>query len=326
MKSISLSSRRRFVSGAVILGVTFAAAPSGAFIAAQDRDPVKATITTGMIADAVRNVGGDLVEATALMGPGIDPHLYKPSAGDINRLGDAGIIFYNGLELEGRMGDTLAGMNRSGTLTVPVAESVPEELLLPSQDYPDQFDPHVWFDVTLWKYVVEAIAAALSEHAPDGSETFRANADTYLSHLDELDAYVLEQAGRVPEAQRVLVTAHDAFGYFGARYGFDVRGLQGLSTASEAGAGDIQDMAEFITAQEIRAIFVESSVPPATIEALQEACRSRGWDVQIGGELYSDAMGDDGTEEGTYIGMVRHNIDTIVPALLGKDADDEAAG
>lgn len=313
--------RRKAIGAAGVAIAGIAIAP-GAFrlAGAQDSDPIRVTATTGMVADAVRNVGGDRVEVESLMGPGIDPHLYKPSAGDINKLSDADMIFFNGLELEGRMGETLEGIGRSGKPVVAVAESVPEDHRLASQDYPDQFDPHVWFDVSLWTYVVDSIAAALSEQSPDDAETFRANADAYKARLDELDAYVMDQVGRVPEAQRVLVTAHDAFGYFGERYGFDVRGLQGLSTASEAGAGDIQEMAEFIAAQEIRAIFIESSVPPATIEALREACKSRGWDVQIGGELYSDAMGDEGTEEGTYLGMVRHNIDTIVPALLGETA------
>jgi manganese/zinc/iron transport system substrate-binding protein len=315
------TTRRQVVAGAALAAAGFAIHPAVRPLHAEEGDFIRVTATTGMVADAVRNVGGDRVAVESLMGPGIDPHLYKPTAGDINKLSDADVIFFNGLELEGRMGETLEGIGRSGTATVAVAESVPEENLLASQDYPDQFDPHVWFDVSLWKYVVDAITIALSEHAPDDAETFRANADAYLEQLDELDAYVVEQAERVPERQRVLVTAHDAFGYFGARYGFDVRGLQGLSTASEAGAGDIQEMAEFITAQEIRAVFVESSVPPSTIEALQEACRSRDWDVQIGGELYSDAMGDEGTEEGTYLGMVRHNIDTIVPALLGESGE-----
>ncbi|HLU35494.1 MAG TPA: zinc ABC transporter substrate-binding protein [Thermomicrobiales bacterium] len=310
--------RRRFIAGSGIALAAIASGTTSLQSAAADDATIKATITTGMIADGVRNVGGDLVEATALMGPGIDPHLYKPTAGDINRLSDADIILYNGLQLEGRMGDTLEGISRSGKPVVAVAEAVPEEDRLASQDYEDQYDPHVWFDVSLWKHVVEEITAALSELSPDHAETFRSNADEYQAQLDELDAYVMEQAERVPQEQRVLVTAHDAFGYFGDRYGFDVRGLQGLSTATEAGAKDIQEMADFIAASEIRAIFVESSVPPATIEALQAACQAKGWDVAIGGELFSDAMGDEGTEEGTYIGMVRHNIDTIVPALLGE--------
>lgn len=314
-------SRRRVISGAALTlaALTVSAPAPGNRVLAQDK--IRITTTIGMITDTVRNVGGDRVEVTGLMGPGVDPHLYRPSAGDINALGDADIIFYGGLELEGRLTDTLEMINRSGTPTIPVSESVPTEHLRASETYEDQYDPHVWFDVTLWKYVVEVISETLSEHSPDDAELFQGNADAYLTQLDELDAYVLEQADRLPEDQRVLITAHDAFGYFGERYGFEVRGLQGISTASEAGASDIQDLADFIAEMQIRAIFVESSVPPATVEAVQEACRARGWDVQIGGELFSDAMGQDGTEEGTYIGMVRHNIDTIASALLGEDAE-----
>lgn len=181
-------------------------------------------------------------------------------------------------------------------------------------------DPHIWFDVSLWALALDGVIARMAETFPDDAETFQTNGAAYRTELEALDAYVREQAARVPEAQRVLITAHDAFAYFGQAYGFEVRGLQGISTASEAGAGDVQALIDFIVERQIGAIFVESSVSPATIEAVREGCRARGWDVVIGGQLFSDAMGEAGTPEGTYIGMVTHNIDTIVGALLGSPA------
>jgi len=282
---------------------------------AESDDPIKVTATVGMITDIVRNVGGDRVEATGLMGPGVDPHLYKPSAGDVGLLEDADIIFYGGLELEGRMTDIFVAIARSGKPTVPVTENIPEEFLTEPPEFEGKFDPHVWFDVTLWKYAVDTVNAQLAALSPDDAATFQANTDAYQLQLDQLDTYIREQVTTVPEAQRLLVTAHDAFGYFGKQYGFEVLGLQGTSTATEAGAGDVQELTQVIVDRRIPAIFVESSVPQATIEAVREACRAQGWDVVIGGELFSDAMGQDGTPEGTYVGMVRHNVDTIVGAL-----------
>lgn len=280
----------------------------------EDDGKINVVTTTGMIADAVRNVGGEHVNVTGLMGPGIDPHLYRPTASDVNRLDGADIIFFNGLELEGRMTDIFERL-ASMKPTVAVSENIPQDQLLASQQYENAHDPHIWFDVSLWKSVVEVIAAELSEHDPDNADTYAANAAAYLEELDELDAYVFEQVETIPESSRVLITAHDAFGYFGQRYGIEVIGLQGISTAAEAGAADVQALTNTIIEREIKAIFVESSVPRATIEAVQAAVRARGSEVEIGGELYSDAMGDEGTKGGTYIGMITSNIDTIAEAL-----------
>jgi manganese/zinc/iron transport system substrate-binding protein len=213
------------------------------------------------------------------------------------------------------MTDILIKIARGGTPTVPVAENVPEDLLREPPEFAGKFDPHIWFDVTLWKLAAQRVADELIAFDPDAAETYQTNLDAYLGELDVLHAYVQEQIARIPETQRTLITAHDAFGYFGARYGIDVRGLQGMSTATEATAGDIQALAELIAERRIPAIFVESSVPPATIEAVQAAVRDRGFDVVIGGQLFSDAMGATGTPEGTYLGMVRHNVDTIAGAL-----------
>jgi manganese/zinc/iron transport system substrate-binding protein len=293
------------------------AQPAGGDLAQR---PVRAVATIGMVADVVENIGGERVEVTGLMGPGVDPHQYKASAGDVERLQQADIVFYNGLNLEAAMGEVLERMQGRVT-SVAVTSAIDRSGLIPSDEYENQFDPHVWFDVALWRQAAERVRDALVELDPSSAALYRANADRYLTELDELHTYVQEQAARVPEGQRVIITAHDAFRYFGRAYGFEVRGLQGISTATEAGTGDVQELAAFIAERQIPAIFVESSVPQRNIEAVQAAVASRGFTVTIGGELYSDAMGDAGTPSGTYIGMVRHNIDTIVAALTAYSGE-----
>jgi manganese/zinc/iron transport system substrate-binding protein len=251
------------------------------------------------------------------MGPGVDPHLYKASEGDVTRMSEADLIVYNGLHLEAQMGEVFEQME-GRIKAVAVTSNIDESLLLSPPDYEGAHDPHVWFDVTLWMTVVELVRDTLVELDAGSAELYKSNAESYLAQLDELHNYVSTQAERVPSEQRVVITAHDAFNYFGHAYGFEVRGLQGISTESEAGTGDVQDLAEFIASRRIPAVFIESSVPQRNIEAVQAAVKSRGFEVTIGGELFSDAMGDPGTPEGTYIGMVRHNVDTIVSALLGE--------
>jgi manganese/zinc/iron transport system substrate-binding protein len=278
-------------------------------------DRLVVVTTTGMIADAASNVGGEHVVVTALMGPGVDPHLYKASEGDVARLTDADLILYNGLHLEAKLGEVLGEMNRRSP-TVAVAEVIDEAKLDRPAAYEGAFDPHVWFDVQLWITVVGRVTDALVEVDPEHEADYRSRAEAYVIELQALDLYVADQARSVPPDHRVLVTAHDAFHYFGRAYGFEVKGLQGISTQSEAGTADVAELARFIAARRIPAIFVESSVPPRAIEAVQAAVRARGFEVAVGGELFSDAMGDPGTPEGTYIGMVRHNVDTIVAALL----------
>lgn len=278
---------------------------------------LRVVTTIGMITDIVRNVGGDRVAVIGLMGPGVDPHLYKPSAGDVQKLNSANLIFYNGLHLESKMGDILAKMS-GGPKTVAVTDAIDRTLLLKPPEFEGQYDPHLWFDVTLWMKAVESVRDGLSESDPDSTVIYGNNAKHYLAKLTELHAHVQSQAERVPPQQRVLVTAHDAFNYFGNAYGFEVRGLQGISTATEAGIADVQVLATFIAERRIPAIFVESSVSPRSLKAVKAAVKSKGFNVEIGGELFSDAMGNAGTPEATYIGMVRHNIDTIVRALIGK--------
>jgi manganese/zinc/iron transport system substrate-binding protein len=279
--------------------------------------PIRVVTTTGMITDIVRHVGGERVQVTGLMGPGVDPHLYKASEGDVTRMAETDVVFYNGLHLEAKMGEVFEKMG-DRVKTVAVTQDInPSDLLAPPE-FEGAYDPHVWFDVSFWMKAVEQVRATLIEMDPDHADIYRSNAESYLAELNELHDYVKAQARRLPENQRVLITAHDAFNYFGRAYGFEVRGLQGISTAAEAGTADVQDLADFIVQRRIPAIFVESSVPPRTIEAVQAAVKAQGFDVQIGGQLFSDAMGNPGTEEGTYVGMVRHNIDTIVSSLLGE--------
>lgn len=276
--------------------------------------PINVVTTVGMIADLVENIGGERVEVTGLMGPGIDPHLYKASAGDVQTLDQADMIFYGGLELEGRMTDIFVKLAATRP-TVAVTDEVPREQLREPPEFQGKYDPHVWFDVTLWQYAAKQVADELARVDPSSAELYRRNLQTYDAELTELHQYIKAQIETVPAQSRVLITAHDAFGYFGAQYGVEVRALQGTSTATEAGAADVQSLAQYIAERDIKAIFVESSVPETTIKAVQAAVEARGKQVAIGGKLFSDAMGQDGTPEGTYIGMVRHNVDTIVNAL-----------
>jgi manganese/zinc/iron transport system substrate-binding protein len=277
---------------------------------------IRVVATTGMVADAAERVGGERVSVRALMGPGIDPHLYKASEGDLRRIESADVILYNGLHLEAKMADVLEEIGKSGRVTRAVAEAIPPGRLLRVSE--TQVDPHVWFDVGLWKHAVLAVSDTLAEVDPEHAAVYRANAAAYAAELDELDAWVSGQAERIPADKRVLITAHDAFGYFGAAYGFEVRGLQGISTVSEAGTRDVAELADFIVERRIPVVFVESSVSPRTIQAVRAAVEAQGFDVRIGESLFSDAMGDEGTPEGTYPGMVRHNVRAIVAGLLGE--------
>jgi len=268
--------------------------------------------TTGMIGDLVENIGGKHVEVTSLMGPGVDPHLYKATQGDVKTLDSADMIFYNGLHLEGKMTDIFEMMSKDKP-TIAVTEDFKENQL--RKVGATEHDPHVWFDVKLWIVAAEAVKKELIAKDPDHEAEYRENYEEYVLQLEELDKYVHEEINKVPEDQRVLVTAHDAFGYYGQSYGLDVRGLQGINTLSEYGSKDVTDMRNYLVENKIKAIFIESSVPRKAIEAVIQGAGKQGHKVEIGGELFSDAMGERGTEEGTYIGMVRHNTDTIVRAL-----------
>ena len=275
---------------------------------------IKIVATTGMVADLARNLGGDRVEVTGLMGPGVDPHYYKASQGDLARITDADIVLFNGLFLEGKMEGIFAKMARSKKV-VAVAGGVDEKNLRRPPEFLGHFDPHIWFDVSLWAQTVEVAVASLSELDPEGVEIYRRNGEQYRARLDALHQWVIEQVGQIPEQQRVLITAHDAFGYFGLAYGFEVVGLQGISTVAEYGVNDVTQLVDRIVERQVKAIFVESSVPARSIEAVRQGCLNRGFEVVIGGTLYSDAMGGAGSGADSYVGMVESNVNTIVGAL-----------
>src|SRR5690606_3467360 len=256
---------------------------------------VRAVATTSIVADLVREVGGDRVQVTGLMGPGVDPHLYRASEGDVRRMMDADIVFFNGLHLEGRMGELFEEMGSAGRPTVAVTDGIDPSLLLTPPEFEGAYDPHVWMDFSIWRRAVDRVAEALAELDPDHAAGYRERAEAYSSRLEELDGAVRERIAKVPPEQRVLVTAHDAFNYFGRAYGFEVRGLQGISTVAEAGTADVQELARFVAERQIPALFIETSVSARSIEAVLAAVQARGFDVRLGGNLYSDALGGPGS-------------------------------
>lgn len=275
---------------------------------------VRVVATTNFVADLAEQIGGGRADVDALMGPGVDPHLYKASAGDVKTLSEGDVIFYGGLELEGRMTDLFVEM-ASERVTVPVTKDIPEEELTEPQEFDGKFDPHVWFDVDKWKIAAGTVAATYKKIDPDNAAEYDERLEEYLAELDELDAYVTKRVEEIPEEDRVLVTSHDAFGYFGKRYGFDVQAIQGISTATEATTADIKRVAQLISDRKVKAVFVESSVPRQTIDSMLAEASKRGHESKVGGELYTDAAGEKGTAEGTYVGMVRFNIDLIADNL-----------
>lgn len=277
---------------------------------------ISVVATTGMIADTARQVGGELVSVQALMGPGVDPHAYRQTRSDIVSTARADMVLWHGLYLEAQMEEFLSELADTNTV-IPVADALPRDMLLGSEDYADRFDPHVWMDPAIWSNVVQTIEGVLTEATPDDSATIAANAATLQAEIDALITYSEAALASVPENARVLLTAHDAFNYFGAAYGFEVIGIQGISTESEAGLQRIGELVDLLVTREIGAVFVESSVSDRNIRALIEGAAARGHEVVIGGELFSDAMGEDGTYEGTWIGMIDHNVTTIARALGG---------
>lgn len=301
-----------------ILGALLWGLPQSFSVRASEA-PLSVVATTGMIGDLARAVGGEHVRVQTLLGEGTDPHLHTPTRADVVALNSAELIFYNGLQLEARMGNVLARMERRGRPVVAVAERVHElgryTLLLEDED---EYDPHLWMDVQAWKLVLEVITDSLIALRPGQAEDFRANAVAFAARMDSLDAYAREVLGSIPEGQRVLVTAHDAFGYLGRAYGLEVRGIQGISTDSEAGVRDIENLVNFLVERQIPAIFIETSVSDRNVRAVIEGARAKGHRVVIGGELFSDAMGAAGTREGTYLGMIEHNVSTIARALGGQ--------
>lgn len=271
--------------------------------------------TTSMITDLVQNIGGDKVAVQGLMGAGVDPHLYKASEGDVSKLSNANMIIYSGLHLEGKLVEVFEKMKRQKIKTIAVSDALDKKELIGSTLFASNYDPHIWFDVKNWEQITIYVEKQLSEALPEHKEYFKANAAIYLEKLKVLKQEIEAEIATLPEDKRRLVTAHDAFNYFGKAYKFDVVGLQGLSTATEAGVQDVQKTATYIIDHKVKAVFIESSVPRRTVEALQAAVNSKNHEVVIGGTLFSDALGNPGTPEGTYIGMFKFNVHTIVNAL-----------
>ncbi|MHA7058179.1 metal ABC transporter solute-binding protein, Zn/Mn family [Aquimarina sp. M1] len=284
----------------------------------ETKDPnqkLKVVTTTTMITDLVQNIGGDAIIVQGLMGSGVDPHLYKASEGDVTKLTNADVIFYNGLHLEGKLVEVFEKMGSQNIKTIAVGEILDKSILIGSDYFASNYDPHIWFSIKNWKQVATFTIEKLKELDPTNAKTFESNGKKYLEKLAILETKLKTTIETLPKEKRILVTAHDAFSYFGKEYEFNVVGLQGLSTATEAGVQDVQKLASFIIENKVKAIFVETSVPKRTIAALQAAVKSKDHEVTIGGTLYSDALGNPGTFEGTYIGMFEFNVNTIVNAL-----------
>ena len=269
--------------------------------------------TTSMITDLVKNIGGEHINLQGLMGSGVDPHLYKASEGDVSKLSNADIIFYNGLHLEGKLVEVFEKMK--AIKTIAISDAIDESTLIGSEYFASNYDPHIWFNPDYWMQATQFVVDKLSEAIPEQKAAFESNGSNYIKQLETLKASLTSIIEALPKEKRVLVTAHDAFNYFGKSFDFEVVGLQGLSTATEAGVQDVQKLSAFIIEKHVKAIFIESSVPRRTIEALQAAVNSKGHNVTIGGSLYSDALGNAGTIEGTYVGMFEYNVNTIVNAL-----------
>ena len=295
-----------------VVGMTDASAGS--------HERLNVVATTGMIADAASNVGGDLVEVLALMGPGVDPHAYRQTRTDIVALANADLVLWHGLYLEAQMEKFMLELGQDKNV-VAVAESLPQNMLIGHDDYDDKFDPHVWMNPNLWSRVVLAVRDTLIAIAPNHADVFRANADAHLKEINGLARYATDVLSSVPVQSRVLLTAHDAFNYFGSTYGFEVVGVQGMSMESEAGLQRISELVDMLVARDVRAIFVESSVSDRNMRALVEGAAAQGHKVVIGGELFSDAMGEPGTYEGTYLGMIDHNA-TLITRAFGGDAPE----
>lgn len=281
----------------------------------QQDGPLKIVTTTTMMTDLVQQIGGEHVNVEGLMGPGVDPHGFQASASDVINMMEADVVAYNGLNLEAQLGEVFSGLGQQGKTVFVLEDGLPKENLLSSQEESIAYDPHIWFSVENWKLGANYIAEQLSATDPANEADYQRNNQEYQQELDELSIYITERVEEVPEESRYLITAHDAFLYFGEEFNFEVVGLQGLNTQSEAGTRDVSELAQFVADNQIKAIFVESSVPTRTVESLQDAIHQQGWDVSIGGELFSDALGDKTQNAETYIKMYQSNIDTIVDAL-----------
>lgn len=303
MKKISLAF--------IMLMVLVACKPS----AKKENAKFTVVTTTTMITDLVKTLGGDAIEVKGIMGAGVDPHLYKASEGDVTKLSEADVIIYNGLHLEGKLVDVFEKMNQIGKITIALGDFLSHDQIINSEAFASSHDPHIWFSVDNWRSISELLVNKLVKLDPENAAVYVRNGKEYGKQLRALKTELETKIAELPKEKRVLVTAHDAFSYFGKEFDFEVVGLQGLSTATEAGVKDVQRISDFIIEKKVKAIFIESSVPKRTVEALQASVKSKNHQVKIGGELFSDALGNANEETGNYIGMFRYNVNTIVNAL-----------
>lgn len=323
---VRIKNRAGVLGGILVVLATLAAGRSMEAQADPPNTPYRVTATTGMVADIVRQVAGDRAIVKGIIGEGVDPHLYKPTRNDVAALLSADAIFYSGLMLEGKMADALIKVGRRGKPVFAVTELLDEQYLLEPPEFRGHFDPHVWMDVSAWMRAVEGVAEALGEFDEAHAGEYRSNAVRYMEELKGLDEYARLVIASIPEQRRVLITAHDAFNYFGRAYGIEVLGIQGISTESEAGLEDINRLVDRIVKDGIQAVFVETSVSDKNVRALIEGADARGYEARIGGWLFSDAMGRPGTYEGSYIGMIDHNATTIARALGGQAPEKGMSG
>ncbi len=276
--------------------------------------PLSIVATTGMIGDAVKNITQTKAHVTTLMGPGVDPHLYKATQKDLRKITQADLVFYNGLYLEGKMAEIFKKIQKIRPI-YPVSDALSTKLLLHDPEFHNNLDPHIWFDIQLWISVVQYINQVISQKDPSNKVFYQKNTEDYVKKLAKLHQYIQEQVQKIPQQQRILITAHDAFSYFGRAYGMEVKGLQGISTLAEFGLRDITNLVNFIVEKKIKAIFLETATPEKPMQAVLEGCVKKGHALKIGGALYADAMGEEGTSAGTYIGMLKKNVSTIVQSL-----------
>lgn len=277
-------------------------------------EKINIVVTTNILGDMVSNIVKSKANVTTLMGAGVDPHLYKATQNDISALMNADIIVYNGLHLEGKMGEIFEGMTGK-QLVIAASDGIPDSLLITSNDFKGAYDPHIWFDPTLWSMACLYVTEKIAENAPSIADDVRLTGRSYANNMLGIDFWIKQELKRLPENKRLLITAHDAFGYFGRAYGLKVKGLQGLSTLSEYGLKDVTEMVDFIITNSVKSIFVETSVNQQSVEAVVEGCKQKGYAVQIGNQLYSDAMGDPNSNGGTYLKMIKHNVLSIIRGL-----------
>ena len=308
---------RKIIAFCLFIGVLLSCSSdqsSSASKTTSEESKIQIVATTGMLKDLAENLSPKTFEVSALMGPGVDPHYYKASQGDLVKLQKANLIIYNGLHLEGKMGEVLGHLSKRKTVW-EAGSALTQSEIRKTGEFVSGIDPHFWFDVNVWKNVCQAMSKVLQAEFPKHKEEIAANEVSYMKQLDALDAKIKSELSQISEDQRILFTAHDAFGYFGRAYNIEVMALQGLSTTTEFGLKDVQKTVETIMNRNIKAIFAESSVSPKALKAVVEQCGKQNYEVKLGGELFSDAMGDFGTPEGTYIGMLEHNLNTFVKAV-----------